>query len=377
MTSTTQTQSPSDRREGMIWRFVATPTFLLLLIIVALAGSLGAVKPAFFNGPFVIAPLLTGISIFTIVGLSQMVVLSIGHMNLAVGPMAAFGAMCMGICYQLWNLPLWIGLLVGIIAGAAVGALSGWFVARTGVNSFIVTLAMSFALVGLVPTVYSWLSPGSAFTVKPDGFDVIGRNSFATICAGHICGTNAVPLIVVPTLAVMALAGYLYSHTRLGREFLMTGSNVEAARLSGVPTGRRIVLVHGISGALAALAGFLLAASTGSFTPAIGQEFMLQSFVGPILGGTLLAGGFVSVTGTLLGITLTLLIRKGLDLFGVGLETLNMLLGLILLIALSSDQLRRLIGRKKPPQRAPVTETPPGPQTPRSPQAPVEEEVLS
>lgn len=325
-----------------IKKFIASPRFVLLLLIFAIVAVLGITKPSFFNGAFVISPLLTSISIFTIVGLSQMVVLSVGHMNLAVGQMAAFGAMFMGISYDLWKLPLIPGLLIGLAAGAAVGALSGWIIAKTGVNSFIVTLAMSFALLGLVPTVYSWLSPGAAFTSKPEGMDIIGRGTFADLCIGGICGTDAVPLVVIPAGLVAVFIGYFYSKTRLGREVLMVGSNIEAAKLSAIPTNSRVILVHTLSGVLAALAGFLLAASIGSFTPSIGNEFMLQSFVGPILGGTALAGGVVSVFGTVLGISLVLLIRKGLELFGLGIETLNVLLGVILLVALSTERLRQI-----------------------------------
>jgi ribose transport system permease protein len=312
------------------------------VIILVIILVLGITKPSFFNGAFVIAPLLTSISIFTIVGLSQMVVLSVGHMNLAVGQMASFGAMFMGIAFDIWKLPLIPGVIIGLFAGAAVGALSGWIIAKTGVNSFIVTLAMSFALLGLVPTVYSWLSPGAAFTSKPEGMDVIGRGTFADFCVSGTCGTNAIPLMVIPASIVAILIGYLYYKTRLGREILMVGSNIEAARLSAISTNSRVILVHTLSGALAALAGFFLAASIGSFTPSIGDEFMLQSFVGPILGGTALAGGAVSVFGTVLGITLVLLIRKGLELFGLGIETLNVLLGVILLVALSTERLRKL-----------------------------------
>jgi len=329
-------------------RFVATPRFFLVVIIVALVVVFGTAMPSFFNGPFVIAPLLTSISIFTIVGLAQMVVLSVGHMNIAVGQMASFGAMVSGIAFQLFDAPLVVGLIAGLAAGAGIGALTGWIIARTGVNSFIVTLAMSFALIGLVPTVYQWLSPGVAFTAKPDGFDFLGRESFDSVCVLGYCGSDSIPIVVVAALVTMALVGYLYTRTRLGRELLVTGSNEKAAKLSGVATGSRIVIVHALSGALAALAGFLLAASIGSFTPSIGEEFMLQSFVGPILGGTLLAGGYVSVTGTFLGITLALLIRKGLELFGFGIESLNVLLGLILLVALSADRVRDIRGRRKP-----------------------------
>jgi ribose transport system permease protein len=338
--------TPETQQHGVVRRVIATPRFFLAIVIIALVIFFGSVKPAFFSGPFVIAPLLTSVAIFTVVGLAQMMVLSIGHMNLAVGQMASFGAMFMGMSYDLWKLPLLVGLGIGLVAGAAVGGLSGWLVARTGVNSFIVTLAMSFALIGLVPTVYSALATGSAFIAKPSGLDVIGRDSFASFCFAGYCGPNAIPIIVVPAIVVMLIVGYLYARTRLGRELLMTGSNVKAATLSGIPTGRRIVLAHALSGLLAALAGFFLASSTGSFTPGIGDEFMLQSFVGPILGGTLLAGGYISVSGTFLGIVLTLLIRKGLDLFGVGIETLNVLLGLILIIALSTDRIRLLARRR-------------------------------
>lgn len=357
--SSTAAERRLARRHSAL-RFIATPRFFLAIIIVVLIAVFGVAKPAFFNGPFVIAPLLTSISIFTIVGLAQMLVLSVGHMNIAVGQMASFGAMVSGLCFQLFDFPLVLGLAAGLLAGAAVGALTGFVIARTGVNSFIVTLAMSFALIGLVPTVYSWLSTGSAFTTKPDGFDFLGRDSFASVCVAGYCGPDSIPIIVVATAITMLLVAYLYNRTRLGRELLVTGSNIKAAQLSGVATSSRIVIVHALSGLLAAFAGFLLATSIGSFTPAIGGEFMLQSFVGPILGGTLLAGGYVSITGTFLGITLALLIRKGLELFGFGLESLNVLLGLILLIALSTDRIRDIRRKRKPapaPEPEPTTTT--------------------
>lgn len=327
-----------------------SPRALLVILIVVLFGTFAALKPMFLNGPFSIAPLMTTISIFTVVGLSQMMVLSVGHMNLAVGQLAGISSLVMGACFQNLKLPLLPGLAVGLVVGAALGGLAGWIIAQTGVNSFIVTLAMNFTLLGLIPTLYSSWSTGQAFTVQPPGFAELGTGTFADICWGDTCGSTAVPLLVIPALVCMALVGYFYSSTRIGRETLMTGSNVHAAELSGVPTKRRLILVHAVSGLLAAVAGFMLAASTGSFTPAIGSEFMLPSFLGPILGGTLLAGGAVSVIGTFLGITLTSVIRNGLLLFQVGIEALNVLLGAILLAALATDRVRLLLAKRRPPK---------------------------
>ena len=336
-----------------------SPRPAILVLIVALVALFAFLNPSFLNGPFVIAPLLTSISIFAVVGLAQMAALSIGHMNIAVGQLAGIGALVAGASFDMFGMPLAVGLLLGCAAGAAVGAMAGWIIARTGVNSFIVTLALSFSLMGLIPTLYKAWSTGNAFTSKPAGIEALGRGTFADVCLAGVCGSNAVPLIVLPALLAAAAVWWFYARTRLGREVLMTGSNDRAAELSGVPTGRRVVLVHALSGLLAALAGCLLGASTGSFTPGIGGEFMLPSFLGPILGGTLLAGGAVSIVGTVLGITLTSVIRKGLELFGVGLETLNVLLGAILIIALSTDRLRELLAngrrRSNPRTQAPTS----------------------
>ncbi|HEY9424292.1 MAG TPA: ABC transporter permease [Microterricola sp.] len=315
----------------------------LVAIILVLVLVIGAFKPMFFSAQFVIAPMLTSIAIFTVVGLAQMMVLSVGQMNLAIGGMAAAGAMVAGIVLQATEVPLIVGLLAGLAGGGLIGALCGLLVARAGVNSFVVTLAMSFALLGLVPMVYAWVSPGSAITVQTPGLAELGRSKLSDLCLGDVCGPDGIPLILFVAFVAMAVIGFLFSRMRVGRETLLTGSSERAALLSAIPVSRRIITVHTLSGVLAGLAGFMLGASTGSFTPGIGQEFMLQSFLGPILGGTLLAGGYVSVIGTFLGITLTVVIRQGLLLFGVGIEGLNMLLGAILLIALSADRIRNVM----------------------------------
>lgn len=329
-----------------VTRLAADQRVGLIVLILVLVAAIGTAKPMFFSAQFIIAPMLTSIAIFTVVGLAQMMVLSVGQMNLAVGGMAAAGAMAAGIAYQALGVPLIVGLVIGLAASGLIGAVCGLLVAKAGVNSFVVTLAMSFALLGLVPSTYAWVSPGAAITVDTPGLAELGRATTADLCIGDVCGPAGIPLILFIALAAMAVIWFLFARMRIGRETLLTGSSEKAALLSSIPVARRIVTVHTLSGVLAGLAGFMLGASTGSFTPGIGQEFMLQSFLGPILGGTLLAGGYVSVIGTFLGIALTVVIRQGLLLFGVGIEGLNILLGSILLIALSFDRVRDAVGKR-------------------------------
>jgi ribose transport system permease protein len=321
--------------------------FGLLVVIAGLVLAFGSARSAFYDQQLTVFPLLRDIAVFTVVGLSQMAVLSIGHMNLAVGRMAAFSAMFMGLAYQDWHLPLYPGLAIGLLAGAAIGALTGWIIAATGVNSFVVTLAMDFVLLGLVSLVYAQTTTSAAFTAKPSGMDALRTYSLADVCAGPLCGSPAVPQLFLFAVLAMLIVGYVYSRTRLGRELLLVGSNIKAAELSGIPTTRRVIGAHALSGTLAALAGFLLAVTAGSFTATIGSEFMIPSFLGPVLGGTLLTGGAVSVVGTLLGTTLTQVIRQGLTLLGIGLESLNIYLGAILLLALSTDRIRTVISQRR------------------------------
>ncbi|MFI1769672.1 ABC transporter permease [Streptomyces sp. NPDC020800] len=319
----------------------------LIVVIAALVLLFGSARSAFYDQQMSVFPLLRDIATLTVVGLAQLAVLSIGHMNLAVGRMAAFSAMFMGAAYQYWHLPLYAGLAVGLVAGGAIGALTGWIITVTGVNSFVVTLAMDFALLGLVSLVYSQFTVAAAFTAKPAGMDELRNLSLADVCVGQVCGSPAVPQLMLFTLVAMATVGYLYTRTRLGRELLLVGSNITAARLSGIPTARRVVTAHALSGALAALAAFMLAVTSGSFTAGIGGEFMIPSFLGPVLGGTLLAGGAVSVAGTLLGTSLVQVIRQGLTMLGIGLESLNTYLGVILLLALSTDRVRDAISSRR------------------------------
>ncbi|MCX4679240.1 ABC transporter permease [Streptomyces sp. NBC_01433] len=319
----------------------------LLVLIVALCALFGVLRPAFLDERLVLFPLLRDIATLTVVALAQMVALSVGHMNLAVGRMAAFGALFAGLGYDRLGLPLPLGLLLCLFAGAAIGALTGWIIARTGVSSFVVTLAMDFALLGLVSLLYSALTENAAFTTRPSGLAELRSYSLADICVGPVCGSPAVPQMIQFTVLALAGLGFLYGCTRLGRELLLTGANPAAAELSGIPTGRRVILAHALSGLLAALAGFMAAVGTGTFRASIGDDFMLPSFLGAVLGGTLLTGGVVSVIGALLGTSLVGVIRKGLDLLGVGLESLNIYLGCVLLLALSADRVRTVVSYRK------------------------------
>ena len=316
---------------------------VLTLLTIALFIFFGLSNSAFFNVDFVIYPLLRDGATLTVIGLAQLCVLSIGHLNLAVGRMAAVSALVAGASYQYWGLSLVQGAILGVLTGALLGAITGWIIVKSQVNAFIVTLAMDFALLGLVTFIYvTFTGATAAFTTKPAGMDYWRSKSLADFCLGPICGPKALPMMLIPAIVCLILVSFMFSKTRLGRELLSTGSNLRAAKLSGIPVENRVLTAHIFSGTLAGIGGLMLAYTNGSFTAAIGSQVMLPSFLGPVLGGTLLAGGAVAVLGTFIGTMMTLVIRQGLSVQGIGLETLNIALGLVLLLALSVGQIQKM-----------------------------------
>jgi ribose transport system permease protein len=316
---------------------------VLTLLTIGLFIFFGLRNSAFFNVDFVIYPLLRDGATLTVIGLAQLCVLSIGHLNLAVGRMAAVSALVAGASYQYWGLTLVQGAILGVLAGALLGAITGWIIVKSQVNAFIVTLAMDFALLGLVTFIYvTFTGATAAFTTKPAGMDYWRSKSLKDFCVAGICGPKSIPMMLLPAIICLILVSFMFSRTRLGRELLSTGSNLRAAKLSGIPVENRVMTAHIFSGTLAGIGGLMLAYANGSFTAAIGSQVMLPSFLGPVLGGTLLAGGAVAVLGTFIGTMMTLVIRQGLSVQGIGLETLNIALGLVLLLALSVGQIQKM-----------------------------------
>ncbi|MEI6216667.1 MAG: ABC transporter permease [Actinomycetes bacterium] len=325
-------------------RVISDQRVILLALTVVLFLFFGFKNSAFFNTDFVLYPLLRDGAVLTVIGLAQLCALSIGHLNLAVGRMAAVAALAAGSAYQYLHFSLIPGVIVGLLAGSILGAVTGLIIVKSQVNAFIVTLAMDFALLGFVTFIYvSFTGATAAFITKPKGMDYWRNTSLHQYCIAKLCGPSVFPMMLIPSIIALALVGFLFARTKLGRELLATGSNLRAAKLSGIPVDRRVIIAHTFSGLLAALAGVMLAFTNGSFTAAIGSQFMLPSFLGPVLGGTLLVGGSVAVLGTFIGTMLTLVIRQGLSVQGIGLETLNIALGLVLLTALSLGQIQKML----------------------------------
>jgi len=314
-------------RLNLAW--LASNELGLLIVTAGFAGLFLALTPG-FGSPFNLYALTRVLAIDAMIGLAMMVVLVTGGLNLAVGAIGVAAVMVGGWGMQVAGLPILVAVALTLAFGAGLGAVNGLATVWLRVHSFVVTLATMSVFFGAMIV----LTEAEAFNRLPAGFVALGKlRVFGSVSA-----------MIFLTLAVGVLLMWLFRHSLFGRQVLAAGANPLAAGLSGVPVARMIIISHALSGALAALAGLMLAARNGAALPSmagqLGMDWLLPAFLAPVLGGTLLTGGMVSVTGTLLGATLVTVLSNGLLQLRVGEFWVQAFLGLILLIAVGLDRLR-------------------------------------
>lgn len=311
-------------------RFLLTNEFGLIVLIVVFATIFTLFAPG-FTSRFNLYALGRTMGIDIVIGFSMMVVIVTGGLNLSVGAIGVCSVMFGGWMLQSLGVPLPVGMAGAVAMGAALGWINGAIITRTGIHSFIITLATMSIFFGVM----IFLTKAEAFRGLPPQVSEFGRMRLF----GYVS-----PLLIVAVAVGLAL-GYLYRFTALGRRMLAAGASPEAAELSGIRVRSTFTACHVLSGALAALAGMMLTARTGAAIPSmagqLGQDWLLPAFLAPVLGGTLLTGGRVSVLGTFLGAMLVTLLSSGLLLLQVGEFWVRAVLGVLLLAAVVVDSLRR------------------------------------
>ena len=268
-------------------------------------------------------------SITAIIAAGMTFVILTGGIDLSVGSLVAFAGIVSTPLLKS-GLPPAAGFALAVGAGLVVGALSGAFagfcITRFNIAPFIVTLALM--------TIWR----GAAF-VWTDGRPVWELPAvFAFLGTGRILAVPVPTIIMVLTFIASHL---ILTRTRFGRYVYAVGGNIEAARLAGIRTGRVLVNVYILSGALAALSGILLASRMNSGQPNAGVSYELDVIAAVVVGGTSLSGGAGSIAGTFIGAMLIAVLRNGLNLLNVNSYIQQVIVGLVILLAVMLDQIRR------------------------------------
>jgi inositol transport system permease protein len=262
------------------------------------------------------------VSINGILAVGVTFVLLTAGVDLSLGSVVALSGVACATFAHPGDHSVIIPIAVGLLTGAACGLVNGVLVTRGGVAPFIVTLGMMTIARGLA-------------LIVSGGRPVANMSNELTALAGDFLG---IPIPVLFFAGVALAAWFFLRHFRLGRHVYAVGGNEHAARAAGVPVERVKLFAYGLCGLLTGLAGVVLAARITTGQPNAGQAYELDAIAAVVIGGTSLAGGIGTITGTLLGVLLIGVINNGLDLLGVSSYYQAVIKGVIIVGAVWLDR---------------------------------------
>lgn len=265
-------------------------------------------------------------AVVAIIAIGMTMVIITAGIDLSVGSVAGLSGVLGALMVVDYGIPVPLAIAGGAVIGAIAGVVNGVLVAQAGMAPFIATLGMLSVARGLAYIVTDSVAVSGA----PEDFKLLGQGKL---------GPLPVPILA---LAIVALAGhFILTRTRLGRYSYAMGSNVEAARLSGIPIKRYLTIVYIISGALAGFGGMIAASRVDSGQPNFGIGLELDVIAAAVIGGASLFGGEGRIIGTLLGALLIALIRNGSVLLDINTFYQQVIIGVIIWIAVFWDRYRR------------------------------------
>ncbi len=314
-------------------RLSALATLFLLVIGFALA------SPAFFsvnNG----LTILLQTSVIGLLGIGMTMVIITGGIDLSVGSVLALSGVASGMAIKA-GVPVAPGMAFGVLVGAACGAVNGLIVTKMRIPPFVATLGMMLMARGLALQ----LTGAAPISQLGEAFGRLGNGALFRIVEMR---PNGFPKVVFPgipypaivLLVVAIAAAYILRRRQIGRHIYATGSNEEAARLSGVRVDRAKLYAYAMSGALAGLAGIVLMSRLVTAQPSEGVMYELDAIAAAVIGGASLSGGVGTVPGTMIGAFIIGILRNGLNMAGVSAFIQQIVIGAVVIAAVWIDHIR-------------------------------------
>lgn len=322
----------------VLQRIMGASTVWIALVLVALCIAFSIARPSAFPTRFTLQTLLIETSVLLILAIGMTFVIITSGIDLSVGTVLIFsGVLAAKTMEGLspnedatgagWGL-IGLGLLMSVAGGGIWGLLNGLLVAKAKIPPLIVTLGSFGAALGAAQLITGGVDTR---TVPAKLRDSLG---FGTSLGG-------VPNLVLVAAAVTVIAALVLHTTRFGRYTYAIGSNEEAARRSGIAVTRHLVLVYLMTGLLAGLAGFMNLAYFGTTTIGGHTTDNLDAIAGVVIGGTSLFGGVGTVVGTVIGVFIPSVLRKGFVIADVPVFWQPIAVSVVLVAAVWFDQLRR------------------------------------
>ena len=324
------------RRLSLTQRILARPAAGALIIVVFVWLVFAAISLAKGNLAFLYpSGTLNYLDVAAqvgIVGTSVALLMIAGEFDLSIGSMVGFAGIVIGIGVSIWGLPVWLAILMAMAATTFLGVLNGVIVVRTGLPSFIVTLATLFIIRGFASVLTSLVSNIPYIPIDPAKIAADPSAGFFNWSL-PVGGGAALKVSILWWLVIAVIGVYVLGRTRFGNWIAGVGGSGTAARNLGVPVTRVKITLF----ALTAFSASVLAAiqSMTFFSADIlrGQGIELDAITTAVIGGSLLTGGYGSVAGTALGALSLGMARQGIVFADINADWYKIAIGTLLLVA--------------------------------------------
>lgn len=304
---------------------------LLMIVIIAI------ISPSFISVR-VLSDVLTQSAPKMLLAVGMLVVIIAGGMDMTVGRLAGLGAVVSGTLAQqstyyikFWpslpEMPLIVPIVASIIVGIISGVITGLIISKLKVPAFLAGLGLQLIIYG-GNLLFMKKAPNNSQPLA--GF----KESFTKFGTGSIAGVN---YLIIVAFVVMIAVYIILNMTTLGKNIYATGGNREAAKVAGINVFKIDMFVYILSGALAALAGCMLAARTGSANATYAEGYEMDAIASCIIGGASFTGGIGNVPGAFLGVIIFSVISYGLTFVGLSSYWQNIAKGLIIIVAVALD----------------------------------------
>jgi rhamnose transport system permease protein len=297
----------------------------IVVVLAVFVAVTAAVQPRFLNSSN-IQFILIDTTVFALLALGETMVVISRNVDLSIGSVVGLSAyLSTSLFGPHPGIPIVVVFLAGLGIGLACGLANGIMVAAGRVPSLVVTLATLYIIRGIDILIVG-------------GKEVVAQSlpsAFLEIPKATVIG---IPDLAIAIAVVIGIGAYYLRTFRSGRDLYAIGSNPEAARLAGLPVGRRVFTAFAVSGAIAGVAGVLWGAQYGTINSNAGTGYELQVVSAVVVGGVAIFGGSGSVVGAALGALLLSTISSALYVLGISPFWDQAIWGFLLLLAIALDQ---------------------------------------
>jgi len=330
--SSLDTAKAEGQARGFHWRdIIARQEFGVVLILMAMVVFLSVYTDTFLTSTNIFN-ILRAFSWIAISAFGQCMVIITGGVDLSVGSLMGLSGLASAMLL-VRGVPVPIAVLGGLAVGLIVGVANGLMITKGKLPPFIATLGTLLMARGLC----NGLTGGWPVRDLPQSFRTLGQHDIPL-------GNLGVPLPLIFMLILAVISSLFLSRTTWGYRIYALGGNEQATRLSGISTDKVKIMVYSICGLLTAIGGVLMTARLGVAAPTAGTAYELDVIAAAVVGGTSFSGGEGTILGVLVGAAIMQVLRTGLVLVGVSAYWLQAVQGLVIVVAIMLDQLRKRRG---------------------------------